>query len=215
MPALHGGSAHLRALAIRATHRVHNLWPQRLTGLRAVYEQVPPPPQAFARFGESSWIAPPTEIHGAHRIVVDRDVTIMEGARIFVWDDDATTGGLLEIGSGVRLARFNTIHCGVGVRIGNDVASSDWVTIVDTWRHPGARPFPAPKALDAPVVIGDRAYLGAGCTILPGVTIGEGAFIGEGAGVTDDVPPHTKVYGYPATVVRRWNGTSWEGPEWP
>jgi tetrahydrodipicolinate N-acetyltransferase len=34
--------------------------------------------------------------------------------------------------------------------------------------------------------------------ILPGVRVGEGAMVGAGAVVTQDVPPHSVVYGCPA-----------------
>jgi len=49
-----------------------------------------------------------------------------------------------------------------------------------------------------PVVIGRDVMIGANATILPGVTIGDGAVVGAGAVVTNNVPPHTTVFGVPA-----------------
>lgn len=47
------------------------------------------------------------------------------------------------------------------------------------------------------IMIGKRAWLGAGCIVLPGKTIGEGAVIGAGALVSKDVPPFYILMGVP------------------
>lgn len=49
-----------------------------------------------------------------------------------------------------------------------------------------------------PVVIGERAMIGAGAVILPGVTIGADAQVAANSLVTCDVPPATTVAGIPA-----------------
>jgi sugar O-acyltransferase (sialic acid O-acetyltransferase NeuD family) len=49
--------------------------------------------------------------------------------------------------------------------------------------------------------IGDRAYLGMGCTVLDRRSVGAGALVGAGAVVTRDVAEATKVMGVPARVV--------------
>ena len=52
---------------------------------------------------------------------------------------------------------------------------------------------PAPARRDwlhpAPIVIGDRVWIGSNATVLPGVTIGDGAIVAAGAVVTKDVAP--------------------------
>ena len=53
----------------------------------------------------------------------------------------------------------------------------------------------------APVVIGDRVWVGTRAIILKGVTIGDGAVVAAGAVVNKDVPPHAVVAGIPAKVV--------------
>lgn len=55
----------------------------------------------------------------------------------------------------------------------------------------------------APIVIEDRAWLGANVTVLAGVRIGEGAVVAAGAVVTRDVSARTVVGGIPARVIRR------------
>lgn len=53
-----------------------------------------------------------------------------------------------------------------------------------------------------PIMIRQKAWLGAGATVLPGVTIGENAIVGAGSVVTKDVPDNTIVAGVPARIVR-------------
>jgi maltose O-acetyltransferase len=54
-----------------------------------------------------------------------------------------------------------------------------------------------------PIVVEDRAWIGAGATVLPGVTIGEGAVVASGAVVANDVEPYTMVGGVPARLIKR------------
>lgn len=55
----------------------------------------------------------------------------------------------------------------------------------------------------APIIIGNKAWIGMNCIILKGVTIGEGAVVAAGTVVTGDVPAWSVVAGNPARVVRR------------
>ena len=53
-----------------------------------------------------------------------------------------------------------------------------------------------------PTVIGDDAWVGAGCVIMAGVTIGTGAIVAAGAVVTKDIPPYEIHGGVPAKKIR-------------
>lgn len=59
---------------------------------------------------------------------------------------------------------------------------------------------------NAPVVVQEDAWIGAGVVILPGITIGRRAIVGAGAVVTKDVPPFTVVAGVPARVIKTLSG---------
>ncbi len=56
--------------------------------------------------------------------------------------------------------------------------------------------------MDAPIVVEDDVWIGAGCIILAGVTIGKGAIIAAGAVVNKDVPPYAIVGGVPAKIIK-------------
>lgn len=51
------------------------------------------------------------------------------------------------------------------------------------------------------IKIQQGAFLGAGAVIMPNVTVGEWSIVGAGSVVTDDVPPHSTVFGAPARVI--------------
>jgi acetyltransferase-like isoleucine patch superfamily enzyme len=218
MPTLTDAVASMRRRARRARAALGDLAPVGATVGRPVDGQTPPPPRAFARFGDGSWVVPASLVRNPHLIAIGVRTIILEHSVLIALDDASLASGpRLVVGDDVRLTRYNTIVCGSAeVVLGNGVASSDGATVLGTWRD-GLRPaatlagLPVPD--DAPVVIGAGAYLGCNSVVWPGVTIGEGAYVSEGAVVVGDVPAHTVVAGNPATVVRRYDAAhrTWRG----
>lgn len=90
-----------------------------------------------------------------------------------------------------------------GLTIGDSVNLGSHVRV---WTRQHDIDAPDFAEVGAPVVIGDHAYLGSGCTVLPGVTIGAGGVVGAGSVVTRDVAPYTLVAGAPARFVRERPG---------
>lgn len=54
----------------------------------------------------------------------------------------------------------------------------------------------------APIVLGEKVWVGSSSTILQGVTIGDNAIIAAGSVVTKDVPANAIVGGVPARLIR-------------
>ena len=85
-----------------------------------------------------------------------------------------------------------------GIEIGDQVQIGPHVTIVTDNHDLGERYVLKCRT----VVIGDKAWIGAGATIMPGVHIGENAVIAGGAVVTKNVPANAVAGGNPAKVIR-------------
>lgn len=105
----------------------------------------------------------------------------------------------LTIGDDVDIGEYTHIRASGGVAIGNRVLIAAHVVITSR-QHPRALPRYG-VTVDAPVVIEDDVWVGAGAVIVPGVRIGRGAIVGAGAVVTSDVSPLTIVGGVPARVL--------------
>jgi galactoside O-acetyltransferase len=120
----------------------------------------------------------------------------------------------IRIGSRTFIGR-STIICAQGVTIGDDVLISWGCQIVDHDSHAldwadrssdvgdwykGSKDWS--KVPCAPVVIGNRVWIGFNALVLKGVHIGDGAVVAAGSVVTRDVPANSLVGGNPARVIR-------------
>lgn len=116
-------------------------------------------------------------------------------------------GAAIEIGDGAQLNGTSITARSQVVRIGRNVLIAPNCVIVDSDFHaswpPEKRATEPGTEHDAPVEIGDFAWIGMGSIILKGVSIGSGAIIGAGSVVTRDIPANCLACGAPATVVRR------------
>lgn len=112
-----------------------------------------------------------------------------------------------DCGKNIRIGKRVFINSGCkfqdqgGITIGDDVLIGH-NCVIATLNHvmdPDHRADMTP----APVIIGDKVWIGANVTILQGVSIGDGAVIAAGAVVNKDVPPRTVVGGIPAKIIKR------------
>lgn len=122
--------------------------------------------------------------------IVATNAVIMDDVEI---GDGAILSPFVTITSNVRIGRH--FHANLYSYVEHDCRIGDFVTFA-----PGVR-------CNGNVAIGDRAYLGAGCTLRQGkpgapLEIGAGAVVGMGAVVTKNVPPGVTVVGNPAKPIR-------------
>ncbi|HOA56585.1 MAG TPA: acyltransferase [Dermatophilaceae bacterium] len=120
------------------------------------------------------------------------------------WNEHAWVVGEPVVGEGTWIGAFTMIDASGGLTIGT---GCDISTGAQVYTHSSAKRCVSGRRFDvverAPVVIGDRVFIGAGAIIQMGVTIGDEAVIGAGAVVTKDVPAGAIVAGVPARVVGR------------
>ena len=106
-------------------------------------------------------------------------------------------GAVLSIGEGSFVNHRSELIAHERVEIGRHCLLAWDVQVLDSDSH---RVDGLPHT--APVVIGDRVWIGCRATVLKGVTIGDGAVVAAGSVVTRDVPARALVAGNPARVVR-------------
>jgi len=130
---------------------------------------------------------------------VENDVFLMYGADIEVFQGATLKfgGKRFSITSGANINC--TIICAERIEIGKDVQIGRNVTIRDNNGNHYINRQGYRKS--KPVIIGDKVWLGEGCTIMSGVHIGEGAIVGAHAFVTSNVPAYALVTGNPARIV--------------
>ena len=131
-------------------------------------------------------------------LTVSGDFMIATGARVVL-----DRGARLTLGSGY-INNFSSIACFEQITIGDGAAIADGVVIRDSDNHS----IVGGNAPTAPIVIGDRVWIGSNAIVLKGVTIGEGAVIAAGAVVTRSVPAHSMAAGVPARIIK--SDVHWE-----
>jgi maltose O-acetyltransferase len=98
---------------------------------------------------------------------------------------------------------YSVVYGEGGVTIGERVLVGNHCLIASTTHHyEGRTPIAAQGMREAPVFIGDDAWIGGHAIIEPGVRIGEGAIVGAHSYVKHDVPDYAVVGGVPARVIR-------------
>jgi acetyltransferase-like isoleucine patch superfamily enzyme len=119
-----------------------------------------------------------------------------------------TASGQVTFGPDFILSAESQIVCRDRVSFGKGCLVSWDVLILDSDFHPIVYEDGTESVLHAPIVLGDRIWIGARSTILKGVELGDDVIVAAGAMVTS--PEHTHkvlLAGNPARVLR--TGVRW------
>jgi len=128
------------------------------------------------------------------KLIVNGNFSIYYDGDIIVFEN-----GILELGSGYCNSNIK-IRCKKSIKIGNNVAISHDVTIMDSDAHIILN---GDSEMTKPIIIGDNVWIGTKATILKGVTIGNNSIIAAGSVVTNDVPKNCIAAGVPARIIKR------------
>lgn len=124
------------------------------------------------------------------------DANIVIGSRTFIGGSRIISAHRIEIGDDVMISW----GCNIYDHNSHAVSWEGRKRDVCDWYY--ERPKDWSNVARAPILIGDKVWIGMCCIILKGVTIGEGAIVAAGSVVTKDVPPFTVVAGNPAKIIR-------------
>jgi acetyltransferase-like isoleucine patch superfamily enzyme len=125
------------------------------------------------------------------------NTSLVNGERIQI-------GDRAQIGARCHLWAGNTVG---RVIIGEDALFGPEVFLTaSNYRFDRPGPVHDQPTVEADVVIGRDAWLGARVMVTAGVTVGEGCIVGAGAIVTRDLPAYSIAVGAPARVVGRRPG---------
>lgn len=103
-------------------------------------------------------------------------------------------GERVKILSGVKVDENHCWH----IEIGDDVILAPNVYIL---AHDASMWLHLEYTRIAPVIIGNKVFIGANSTIMPGVAIGDNSIIGAGSVVTRSIPKNSVACGNPAKVI--------------
>ncbi|MGI8654661.1 MAG: acyltransferase [Pyrinomonadaceae bacterium] len=134
----------------------------------------------------------------------------IEGALIF-----EKSGAQINVGARTHIGGGTLIDAACRIEIGNDVLVGFDALLMDHDSHSlrfairrndvrgiieGTKDWTDVRM--APIVIHDKAWIGARAIILRGVTIGEGSIVAAGSVVTKSIPAWSIAAGNPARIVR-------------
>lgn len=137
-------------------------------------------------------------LHPDTHVHVGEGVLLSHGVRLHLRE----AGARIELGAGSFLNYRTEIVAHRRVVLGQGCLLAWDVQLLDSDSHPMDD---GPQT--APIVLGDRVWVGCRATVLKGVHIGDGAVVAAGSVVVSDVPARALVGGNPARVLRE--GVTW------
>ena len=146
-------------------------------------------------------------------LTIGKNVKLSDGCHLVVGPNAE-----LILGDGVFVGRQTVIAAGTSIRIGEGTDIAEQCSIRDSDHALESEDRRAGLAHFAPIVIGNRCWLGAGARILKGSTLGDGVVVGANAVVRGAFEPSVVIGGVPARVlkkIRRSSASARRGQERP
>ena len=144
-------------------------------------------------------------VHPGASMRIGRRCVVEAGARIIVF-------GQLELGDDVYVGRDVVLVALESIAIGAGTLLGERVSVHDANHGP---PESRQDFRTAPVLIGERAWLGAGTVVVAGVIVGRRTTVGANSTVTRSLPVDVLAGGVPARVLRQLPQEDQVGPHRP
>lgn len=122
------------------------------------------------------------------------------GSGNHIWIQMVGRESSLSIGDETGISN-TAITCAKRVEIGKHCLIGSGCKIYDTDFHVLPIQGKEKRIKSAPIIIGDRVFIGAGSIILKGVRIGENSMVGTGSVVVKDIPANEVWAGNPARFL--------------
>lgn len=142
-----------------------------------------------------------------HKISLGDNVTILDNARISIYDNSSEEV-CISVGNNCYIGYNFSVLAKDKITIEKDVliASNVIITSENHGIDPEAEiPYMEQELTGGEVCIGAGSWIGEKVCILPGVTIGKKCVIGAGSIVTKDVPDYCIAVGNPAKVIKKYD----------
>ena len=165
----------------------------------------------FGHYGGNVQFAYSDKCKNLDKIYIDNDTTILSGARIQVYSDNAkvSIGKRCFLGYNLSILSYKDVYIEDDVLIASNVLITSENHGIDPETEV---PYMNQKLVGKEVRIKSGCWIGEKCILLQGVTIGKKSIIGAGSVVTKDIPDYSIAVGNPARVIKRYNFEShnWE-----
>ena len=162
----------------------------------------------FASFGKKSVLYRPLYIKGKEFIHIGDNTTILNNARIQVYNDLTGLSSEVRIGNNCYIGYNTSILAGGSVELGDGGLITRNI-LISSENHSvnpeDEKYYSAQQLVCDPVKIGEGSWIGERVCVLPGITIGKKCVVGAGSIVTKDIPDYCMVAGSPARTIKKYD----------
>lgn len=162
----------------------------------------------FKKFGSNSILYKPLKISSHSDIVIGDNTTILNGARMQVYNSITGLKSNIIIGNHCYIGYNNTFLAGENIVIEDGVLMASNI-LLSSENHSinpeSSKYYMDQKLTCSPIRIGEGTWVGENCKILSGVEIGKKCVIGAGSVVTKSIPDFCIVAGSPAVIIKKYN----------
>ncbi|MFH1417415.1 MAG: GNAT family N-acetyltransferase [Planctomycetota bacterium] len=163
----------------------------------------------------------PSSVSIGSRCHIDTNVRLAAGEQQHLQHGWITIGDFVHVGPGVHVAGRGGVEIGDYVGISANAHLYSATNVVDQPSSPGElismshmAPHDQQHIVEAPIIIGDYAFIGMMARIMPGVRVGRGAVVHANVELTRNVPAFSNIGAIPRGRQIGWRRPRRRSPKW-